>query len=102
MQARQAFPRMVAVVRTTVPCSVVPISTQLRARLADLVAAATDGEVSAGEVLAGEFTLPELGVTSLGYLRLFDAVEREFGAELDPGRPIGTLDDLAAQIEDHR
>jgi acyl carrier protein len=90
---------MVARTRRAVPDSAVPISTQLRQRLADLLAAATDGEVESGEVLTGQFTLPELGVSSLGYLRLIDAVEREFSVELDPDRGMSTLDELVAQVE---
>lgn len=70
---------------------------QLRHRLAELVATATDGEVEAAEVLAGRATLPELGVTSLGYLRLIDAVEREFGIDLEPDG-LDTLDDLVRRV----
>jgi acyl carrier protein len=90
---------MVAAGQRAVPDSPVPISTQLRQRLADLVATATGGEVESAEVMAGQFTLPALGVTSVAYLRLIDAVEREFGVELDPARRMGTLDDLVAQVE---
>ncbi len=80
------------------PDSAVPISTQLRQRLADLVAVATDGEVGSADVLGGQFTLRDLGVSSVAHMRVIDAVDREFGVELDPGR-MDTLDDLVAQVE---
>ncbi|NUW41376.1 acyl carrier protein [Nonomuraea rhodomycinica] len=70
---------------------------ELRERLAGLVAEATDGEVEAAEVLAGTARLADLGVTSLGFLRLIDAVETEFGVEVDPGA-FETLDDLVRDV----
>ncbi|MBN6052377.1 acyl carrier protein [Nonomuraea sp. RK-328] len=73
---------------------------ELRERLASLVAEATDGEVEAAEVLAGPARLTDLGVTSLGFLRLIDAVETEFGVEIDPA-DFGTLDDLVRDVRGH-
>ncbi|NUW36732.1 acyl carrier protein [Nonomuraea sp. SMC257] len=70
---------------------------ELRERLAGLVAEATDGEVEAADVLAGPARLTDLGVTSLGLLRLIDAVETEFGVEVDPGE-FETLDDLVRNL----
>ncbi|GAA2288401.1 hypothetical protein GCM10010149_38800 [Nonomuraea roseoviolacea subsp. roseoviolacea] len=70
---------------------------ELRERLAGLVAEATDGEVEAADVLAGPARLADLGVTSLGFLRLIDAVETEFGAEVDPTE-FETLDDLVREV----
>ena len=55
----------------------------LRERLAELVAQASDGEISAAEALAEPRSLTMLGLTSLGHLRLIDAVEREFAVALD-------------------
>ncbi|MFG1682391.1 acyl carrier protein [Nonomuraea sp. NPDC049269] len=73
---------------------------ELRGRLADMVAKATDGAVEAEEVLAGEARLADLGVTSLGYLRLIDAVEAEFGVELDLASA-DSLDELVDYLRLH-
>ncbi|MEV1240497.1 acyl carrier protein [Nonomuraea sp. NPDC050022] len=72
----------------------------LRGRLADMVAEATDGAVEAADVLAGETRLADLGVTSLGYLRLIDAVEAEFGIELDM-TSADSLDELVDYLRLH-
>ncbi|TXS50011.1 acyl carrier protein [Streptomyces sp. t39] len=66
----------------------------LRVRLAALVEESTDGAVGAGEALASRATLTELGVTSLGLLRLADALEEEFGTVLDLADPSFYREDL--------
>ncbi len=75
-------------------------STELRERIAELVGEATGGEVSVADVLAGG-SMIALGVDSLGLLRLVDAIELEYGVEVElngPGRPLDTLDDLVALL----
>ncbi|RGC66675.1 Phosphopantetheine attachment site [Micromonospora sp. MW-13] len=75
-------------------------STELRARLAALVSEATGGDVPATDVLGGG-SLVALGVDSLGLLRLVDAIELEYGVEVeltDPGHRLDTLDDLMAVV----
>jgi len=75
--------------------------TGLREDLARLVAEASEGQVSADEALAGDATLPALGVSSLVYLRLIDAVETEYGVSLDLDGDLSyldTLDGLARQL----
>ena len=71
-------------------------------RLARLVEAVSDGEVTAAAALAAEAPLPALGFTSLSQLRLVDAVEREFHVTIDLGpEGLAALDDvhtLAATI----
>lgn len=72
-----------------------------RARVAELISEATDGEIGAAGILAAEGSLVELGVGSLAVLRLADALEEEFGLVLDLGGPefrSESLDSLAARI----
>ncbi|QOC91536.1 acyl carrier protein [Micromonospora craniellae] len=74
----------------------------LRARIAELVSEATGGEVAAADVLTGG-SMIALGVDSLGLLRLVDAIELEYGVEVEltgDGRPLDTLDDLVALLAD--
>jgi acyl carrier protein len=65
-----------------------------RERLAELVAAASDGDVSAADALAGTASLSDLGLSSLGLLRLIDAIEIEYGTELDLADDPAALDSL--------
>lgn len=66
-------------------------------RLAQLVAAASDGEVTEAEALAGGVPLSALGFTSLSQLRLVDAVEREFQVAIDLSpEGLAALDDVHA------
>ncbi|MFJ4714298.1 acyl carrier protein [Streptomyces sp. NPDC088785] len=55
------------------------------ARLAELVARATDGRVSAEEIAGSTEPLAALGVTSLALLRLADGLESEYGVLIDLG-----------------
>ncbi|WP_067171722.1 phosphopantetheine-binding protein [Microtetraspora niveoalba] len=71
----------------------------LRERLAELVSRASDGELAAADLLASDRSLPALGVTSLVYLRLIDAIEVEFGCDVDLDGPfLDTLDSLAGHL----
>ncbi|WDZ83594.1 acyl carrier protein [Micromonospora cathayae] len=75
-------------------------TTELRQRIAELVSAATGGEVTVADLLAGG-SMVALGVDSLGLLRLVDAIELEYGVEVDlqaPGRGLDTLDDLVTLV----
>ncbi|GAA0434530.1 hypothetical protein Acor_08990 [Acrocarpospora corrugata] len=72
------------------------VETTLPGRLAVMVAAATDDQISADDVLAGEHSLAALGVTSLSLIRLVDAIEDEFGVDVDPG----LVDDFANLVAD--
>ncbi|MFE0592186.1 acyl carrier protein [Micromonospora echinospora] len=77
---------------------------ELRQRVAELVSAATGGEVSVVDLMAGG-SMVALGLDSLGLLRLVDAIELEYGVEVDlqaPGRGLDTLDDLAALVAEAR
>ncbi|HEU4422434.1 MAG TPA: acyl carrier protein, partial [Pilimelia sp.] len=68
----------------------------LRAALAELVAEAADGDVTAADALAGRAPLPVLGMTSLAYVRLIDAVEERFGITLDLEGDLSYLDSVDA------
>ncbi|GIH93329.1 phosphopantetheine-binding protein [Planobispora siamensis] len=61
------------------------MSGPLADRIAELVCAASDGRLPAEEVLRSQGSLSALGLTSLGLLRLIDAIEDEFGVVLDLG-----------------
>ncbi|MGC5011951.1 acyl carrier protein [Streptosporangium sp. DT93] len=55
----------------------------LALKIADMISTACDGRPTAQEILASDGSLSALGVTSLGLLRLIDAVEEEFDVPLD-------------------
>jgi acyl carrier protein len=72
----------------------------VRERLARLVEAASDGEVTRADALTGE-PLRALGLTSLGYLRLIDAIEAEYGVDVDlaaDSSTMDTIDGVVAQL----
>lgn len=73
----------------------------VRARLAQLVVVACDGEVTEAEVAGWTGSLAALGAGSLAQLRLVDAVEREYGVQLDLDRSpalLSTVDSLADHL----
>jgi acyl carrier protein len=73
---------------------------ELRQRVAELVNGATGGDVAVADLLAGN-SMVALGLDSLGLLRLVDALELEYGVEVDlqaPGRGLDTLDDLVTLV----
>lgn len=81
----------------------------IRARLAELIVTACDGEVTEDEVAGWTGTLAALGAGSLAQLRLVDAVEREFAVQLDldgSAAALSTVDSLADHVagllEPHR
>ncbi len=71
-----------------------------RQRVAQLVSEASSGAVSVAAALAGDARLVDLGLDSLGLLRLVDAIEIEYGVELDlaGGTGFSTVDAIVAQI----
>lgn len=74
---------------------------EVRQRIAELVQRATEGRVPAGQALADGASLSELGLDSLGFLRLVDALELDFGVEVDlagSGQRLDTVDDFAALL----
>jgi acyl carrier protein len=70
----------------------------LRERVAALVAEASDGELTTAEVLAADCSLTALGLTSLGYIRLIDAIEEDFGLDLEIDVGLDTLDGLVEHL----
>ncbi len=75
------------------------MTTDLRQHLAQLVSQATSGAIGVDEALAGG-SLRALGLDSLSALRLIDAIDIEYGVEIDIGGALGpdTLDDVVAGI----
>jgi acyl carrier protein len=70
----------------------------IRLRVAELVERCTDGTVTVADGLAAEVPLTALGLDSLGLLRLLDAVEAEFGVELDAGA-LDSVSGIAERLE---
>jgi acyl carrier protein len=68
----------------------------LQRRLAELVSAASDGEIDADQALAETRSLGLLGVGSLEYLRLIQATEREFEVVFDLDGDMSYLDTVGA------
>jgi acyl carrier protein len=71
----------------------------IRSTLADMIADASDGEVSAAQALAGDHSLAALGLTSLALIRLIDAIEDTFGVDLGTDMPsFDRFDTLASHL----
>ena len=62
--------------------------------MAAMVAQASGGELTAAGVAA-------LGLTSLGHIRLIDAIEDEFGVDIEFDGHLDSLDDLVGYVSDH-
>ncbi|MBB5873566.1 hypothetical protein F4553_007000 [Allocatelliglobosispora scoriae] len=79
------------------------MSTDLRQRLAELVNGATTGTIGVGDALGGG-SLRAMGLDSLGALRLIDAIDLEYGVEIDLGTEPGldTLDAIARMVAARR
>ncbi|CAG7601776.1 acyl carrier protein [Actinacidiphila bryophytorum] len=66
-------------------------------RLAELVAEASDGAITAAQALSTRLPLTDLGLTSLSRMRLIDAVEDEYGVDIElDGAGWDLVDDLDA------
>ncbi|MEH1123088.1 acyl carrier protein [Micromonospora sp. CPCC 206061] len=68
----------------------------LHRELATLVAEASDGQISVAEALAESESLGLLGLTSMGYVRLIQAVERKWGVAIEADDDLSTLDTVPA------
>ncbi|MFG1811488.1 phosphopantetheine-binding protein [Streptomyces sp. NPDC049040] len=70
---------------------------ELHRELADLVVEASDGQITPGEALAEQ---PEplglLGLTSLGFVRLIQAVESRYGVVVEMDDDLSALDTVPA------
>lgn len=76
---------------------------ELKKRLAELISAASGGDVAAADVLVGKQTLSALGLASLARLRLIDAIEESFDVYLDLEADLSSfehVDTLAAHLAD--
>ena len=72
---------------------------RLRRFLADMVADASDGDVTAEEVLAARHPMSALGITSVTQIRLIDAIEDAFGLDVDLGAGLSFLDSIDAMAD---
>ena len=75
-------------------------NTELRHRVAEMVSEATGGAVSVADALT-DGSLVALGVDSLGLLRLVDAIELEYGVEIElsgGGQRLDSVDDVVAAL----
>jgi acyl carrier protein len=78
-----------------------PRASRLTEVLANMIADASDGEISTEQALAADCSFTALGMTSLAQLRFIDAVESEFGIDIDPDSDLffhGTIMDLAEYL----
>jgi acyl carrier protein len=71
----------------------------LQQDLAALVAQASDGQITVADALAEPESLGQLGLTSIGYVRLIQAVELRYGVTVEPDDDISTLDTVRALAE---
>jgi acyl carrier protein len=74
----------------------------VRRRVAELVHAASGGAVGVADALADQARLGDLGLDSLGLLRLIDALEIEYGVEIDLADErvrLDTVDAIVASLD---
>ena len=67
--------------------------------LALLVTEASDGQISPADALAEPESLSLLGLTSLGHVRLIQAVERRYGIVVEPDDDPAALETVPALAE---
>jgi acyl carrier protein len=70
--------------------------TDIHQELAALVVEASDGQISIVEALAESESLGLLGLTSMGYVRLIQAIEHRYGVTVEPDEDLSTLDTIPA------
>ncbi|NUS11114.1 MAG: acyl carrier protein [Streptomyces sp.] len=68
----------------------------LHQELAELVAEASDGQISTEDALAEPESLGMLGLTSLGFVRLIQAVEGRYGVVVETDDDLSALDTVPA------
>jgi acyl carrier protein len=83
--------------RNTDP-TVTLVPTPMPNRIAELVSAASDGAITAAEALEGDPSLLGLGLGSLGFLRLVDALESEYRVEVDLDEGFSSLDRISLLV----
>jgi acyl carrier protein len=69
--------------------------TDVRHDLAALVTEASDGQISTADALAEPESLALLGLTSMGQVRLIQAVERRYGIAVEPDDDPAAFDTVA-------
>jgi acyl carrier protein len=71
----------------------------LTALVATFVVEASEGAVTRDEAMTPGLTFPEMGLTSLAYLRLIDAVETRLGVYLDLDDESGSLETVDGIVD---
>jgi acyl carrier protein len=72
---------------------------ELVAQVAEFVVEASEGAVSRENALRPGLTFPEMGLTSLAYLRLIDSVETRLGMYFDLEDESGSLETVAGVVD---
>ncbi|MET7996128.1 acyl carrier protein [Amycolatopsis sp. NPDC005232] len=68
-----------------------PDAQEMYTSVANLVAESSDGVMTAADATRPGHTLVELGLSSLAYLRLIDAIENRYGVYIDLEEAAGKL-----------
>jgi acyl carrier protein len=71
----------------------------LASQVADLVAVATEGSIARELAVENGSTFAEIGMSSLSYLRLIDAVENEFGVYIDLEDAVGRVNTVRGIVD---
>ncbi len=81
------------------------IDEDLRAQVKDLVVLASGGAISVDELESADGSLEEVGVNSITYINLMEALEQTMGVVIDPEEDpeyLTSVDSIAAFVEAQR
>ncbi len=75
----------------------------LRSRIVRIVLDSVEGDLTETELSGADWSLPNVGYSSLSYIRMIDTVENELGVFLDPeedGERIVSVDDIVRLVQE--
>lgn len=81
------------------------IDEDLRGRIKELIVLASGGAVSIEELEAADGSLEEVGVNSIAYINLMEAMEQTMGVVIDPDEDpeyLSSVDSIAAFVQSQR